>query len=124
MKKNTGIAYPNTFSNKSIMIVADDEYVRQSLIGLVRVTRGELLGDPEFGSNLMLYLFETNTDALIDLLANDIYESVTRYLPQILISRNGITGQVIDDTVKIRVNYSYNNSNGVSTIYIDLQGGQ
>lgn len=123
MKKNTGISFPNTMARKSIVIVSDDEYVTQSLLGLANTTKGELLGDPEFGANIMLYLFETNTEALIDLLANDIYEAVTRYLPQIILSRGNITGSITDDTLSLRVNYSYNNSNGTSTIYINLQGG-
>lgn len=123
MKKNTGIGFPNTVSNKNIIIVSDEDYVSQSLVGLINTTKGELLGDPEFGSNILLYLFEINEEALIDLIANDIYESVMRYVPQIIISRNDITGSIYEDTLRLIVRYSYNNSNGTSTIYINLQGG-
>lgn len=125
MKKNAGISYPITIkdNSRSISIVTDDEYIRQSLLGVSYTTKGELLGDPEFGSNFLLFLFETNIEALIDILANEIIEMVSRYLPQITLNKNGITGESIGDTLRLRVSYSYIGGSSTSVMYIDLQGG-
>jgi len=76
----------------------------QNLKMLLYSNKGELFGDPYFGSNLKRYLYDQNDSILRDILIDDIYTAIVTFMPQLRVERNGIT--IVNDGAKIIVNIS------------------
>lgn len=53
--------------------------IQQSLRLIITTTKGELLGDPNFGSNLSKFIYETNYDVQWALIEDDLKEAISIY---------------------------------------------
>jgi hypothetical protein len=53
--------------------------------------RGELLGDPYFGMLIKQYMYEPNSYILRDIIADMVYTQLAIFIPQLKITRQGIT---------------------------------
>ena len=85
------IAFPDMFTRTVTNTVSDYDATLQNLKMLLWSEKGELFGDPYYGTGIKRYLFEQNDIVLQDLLLDDIYTAVALFMPQIRISRNDIT---------------------------------
>ena len=93
--------FPKMFGTNSTQVWAESEYnaaTAQNIKLTLASLRGELLGDPYFGMLLQKYMFEQNSYLVRDLIADMIYTQVAIFIPQLKVSRKGIT--VIPDTRK------------------------
>ena len=79
------------FRQRSTNVVKDMDATKQNLELLLHTRRGELFGDPYFGSKLIRYIFEQNDQILADIVADEIYADILMFLPQILVYRKDIT---------------------------------
>ena len=95
------ISFPEMFATDGTrtLVNKDHEATLSNLILSLLSTKGSLLGDPEFGSNLRRRLFEQDTPILQDLIIDDIYTTITTFLPQIVVKRSDI--QVSSDGVDV-----------------------
>lgn len=84
------IKFPNMFSRSSINLVEDKEATKQNLKYLLLSSKGELFGDPYFGTNIVKFYHDPNDLVLQDLLLDDIYTAIAMFMPQISITRNDI----------------------------------
>lgn len=87
MKKQCyGIKFP--FSEESDDLTFFDlnqtkeESIRSQLIHLILTPKGQRLRNPEFGTDLIKYVFETNDDITWENLKKEIREQVFKYVPQ------------------------------------------
>jgi len=84
------IAFPEMFT-RTVTNTVDDYYATlQNLKMLLWSEKGELYGDPYFGTGLKKYLYEQNDSVLKDILIDDIYTAVATFMPQLIINRNDI----------------------------------
>ena len=97
------IRFPKMFNSNKTAIVKDKEATEQNLKALLASFKKTLLGDPYFGSNLQKLLFEHNNIILQDLVADDIYSTITAYMPQIRVIRNNITVESTGSTVNVHI---------------------
>ena len=108
------VRFPKMFNSNKTAIVKDKEATEQNLKALLASFKKTLLGDPYFGSNLQKLLFEHNNIVLQDLVADDIYSTITAYMPQIRVIRNNITVESTGSTVNVHIraqnllDYSFN----------------
>ena len=84
------IKFPNMFGQRSTNIVEDLEATKQNLKLVLHTKRGELFGDPYFGSTLIKYMFEQNSQILADIVVDEIYSIILTFMPQILVQRKDI----------------------------------
>lgn len=84
------IAFPNIFSQTYVNMVEDYDASFQNLILLLQSNKGELFGDPYYGTNLKKFLFDQNDIILRDLVADDIYSAIKLFMPQISVDRSDI----------------------------------
>lgn len=96
------IKFPNIFNRTTINTVDDYYATLQNLKLLLYSGKGELFGDPYFGTNLKRYLYDQNDVILRDLLIDDIYTAIATFMPQIKINRNDIT--ISSEGAKIIIN--------------------
>ena len=97
------VRFPKMFNSNKTAIVKDKEATEQNLKALLASFKKTLLGDPYFGSNLQKLLFEHNNIILQDLVADDIYSTITAYMPQIRVIRNNITVESTGSTVNVHI---------------------
>ena len=83
-------AFPDRFSKTSVNMVEDYDASLQNLLLLLWSNKGELFGDPYYGTNLKRYLFDQNDVILRDLVADDIYTAIKLFMPQITVDRKDI----------------------------------
>lgn len=85
------IAFPYMFNRTTTNTVSGYYATLQNLEMLLASNKGELFGDPYYGSNLKKFLYDQNDSILQDLLIDDIYSCITTFMPQIKTERKYIT---------------------------------
>ena len=84
------IQFPNMFTRTTTNTVSDYDASLQNLKMLLWSEKGELFGDPEFGTGLKRYLYDQNDYVLADLIIDNIYTAIATFMPQIYVTRNDI----------------------------------
>lgn len=84
------IQFPEMFTRTVTNTVSDYDATLQNLKMLLWSEKGELFGDPYYGTSLKRYLYDQNDVVLIDILIDDIYTAITLFMPQIKVERSDI----------------------------------
>ena len=84
------IQFPEMFTRTVTNTVSDYDATLQNLKMLLWSEKGELFGDPYFGTGIKKYLYDQNDVILIDILIDDIYTAITLFMPQIRVDRKDI----------------------------------
>lgn len=94
------ISYPKMFVTKTKTgIVSDYDATLQNLKMLIFSEKGELFGDPYFGTGLKRFLYDQNDTVLKDLLIDELYIAIATFMPQIILKRSDITIEADGTTV-------------------------
>ena len=104
----TTYKFPQLTSRLSGKNVLSSSYmsINECLGILLRTAPGELLGDPDYGCNLITHLFRYNTLFLPELLREDILEAVAKYEPRISMRESNIDIWQDGKTVRISMTYT------------------
>lgn len=84
------IAFPKIFNRTTTNIVYDYDATLQNLKLLLWSEKGELFGDPYYGTGLKRYLFDQNDVVLQDILLDDLYTAIVLFMPQLKLDRKDI----------------------------------
>jgi|CXWL01.1.fsa_nt_gi phage baseplate assembly protein W len=122
----TGWSFPPTFSRRaaSVVMVSDEENVRQSLWVLFSTQLGERVMLPNYGTGLWPLVFGNLTTSLKTELANDVLNAVLYWEPRIDVDGITIepdpetTGRVLL-TVDYRIRQTNARNNLVYPFYLD-----
>lgn len=101
------IKFPDMLNNNKANIVDGIEATAQNLKYLLLSNKLTLLGDPYFGANLQKLLYENNNVVLRDLVVDEIYTTISTFMPQIRVLRKNIN--VDSDGNKITVDIKAQN---------------
>lgn len=113
-----GFSFPFREGTQSFPEVAtDNDAVRQSLIQLLGTVRGERQMRPDFGTDLIKRVFESNTPALADICRYEVQIAVTRYEPRVLLQKVDAVRDVDKGVLRLEIEY-------VNTVTQQLQGLQ
>lgn len=118
MISETTIKFPNITSLVSgkNQFSKDYESINECIGLLLRTSKGELLGDPQFGCNLMRYIYEPNDIILQDIAREDIVSAISKYEPRVTVTADDIEVYSENEKVYITINY-YINSTGTTSSY-------
>lgn len=107
MQLRNTISHPKCFDKNSgnTSISNDRISIEQCLRLLLTTSRGELLGDPYFGTNLMTFVNEPNDLVLRDEIIDDFVYSIKRYEKRISVSERDISIEIDRESVYININY-------------------
>ena len=94
------IRFPKMFTKTSTLTVENYYATLQNLKMLLFSDKGELFGDPYFGTNLKKFLYNQNDVILRDLLIDDIYTAILTFMPQVRVERKDITIKAEGNVVK------------------------
>lgn len=84
------IQFPEMFTRTVTNTVSDYDATLQNLKMLLWSEKGELFGDPYYGTGIKRYLYDQNDAVLVDILIDDIYTAISLFMPQIKVERNDI----------------------------------
>lgn len=118
MANYIGIKLPSMLQLSSSDVIttdSNDDYIGTNLKLLLLTAKGELFGDPSYGTHIKKYLFDINNSATQDLIKEEIISAVTLYMPMISIARTDVT--FIVDGTKLSINLGITKN---SNVYTDL----
>jgi len=105
-----GLNFPFKDSEKGFyldMTTTDAEEIRASLMFLLLTNKGECFMMPEFGSDLLKYVFEPNDSRTISDLKESINVTVGKFIPNIEINDIIIENSTLSDQlITIRIEYT------------------
>lgn len=90
------------------------EKVRSQLMHVVFTPKGQRLRNPEFGTDLIKYIFEQNDSTTWESVQNEVSESVKRWVPNTSInSIQVVKNEENEAEVFVKLNYSVSEGNAV-----------
>lgn len=131
MIKSINIKFPivdDTINNRFFqMSEITKEAVSSDLLLLLVTQKGERFYMPEYGTNLIKFIFEQNDSITLVDIENEIKETVSRYIPyvsvdKILMYKNtDESGNVIpDNQLILKIKFTYSENAYVSTGELEL----
>ena len=120
--KQTTFSFPqlvNRYTQK-IELSQGNKSINECLGILLRTRPGELLGDPNYGCNLINRVFMYNGVIIESLIKEDIALAVSKYEPRIIVNENDVT--IIRDynTVKIYILYTIKDTGELNEYNMEL----
>lgn len=102
------LSFPIMFKNTKTLVAEDRDATMNNLSLLLKSSKGELFGDPFFGTKLMELFYAQNNMALEDLVVDEIYTAIVQFMPQLILTRKDI--QITRDKIHLYVNINARNS--------------
>jgi len=110
---NAGGVFRSTYSTK--------DQIKSNLINLLLTLQGERVMNPEFGTNLPRLVFEQLDEQLYPIIQDEIFSSVSRFIPEITLLTINLTPDEDGNTLTIEIDYRLNISGQQDNIIIALQ---
>ena len=110
---NAGGVFRSTYSTK--------DQIKSNLINLLLTLRGERIENPEFGTNLPRLIFEQLDEQLYPVIQDEIFSSVSRFVPEVTLLNIVLTPDADGNTISIEIDYRLNISGQQDNIIIALQ---
>ena len=125
-KQYFGIKYPFLADNVTGFYVAANETVaekvRSQLMHIVFTPKGQRIRNPEFGTDLVKYIFEPSDQTTWEAVKNEVTESVKRWASNININNIQIVKNENDESeIYVRLDYSVSEGNKVTNDSIVVQ---
>lgn len=89
-----GITFPFKQSDKGFLLdltSTDNSAIKSDLMHLILTNKGERLYNPEFGTNLLKFIFQPNDELTLNGIRQEIKDTVTKYLPKLTIDDISVT---------------------------------
>lgn len=109
------ISFPNIFNKNNLSSMTNIshgyESIHNSLSAIFNVNKGELLGDPSYGTKIREKLFDLNTPTNMGEIKQMIILYIERFIPQIYVNSSMIKIYTDGDShYKITIRYKIKNS--------------
>lgn len=125
LSNNISIKFPFLESEKGYyldMTTTDSEDVKSSLMHLLLTNKGERFMMPEFGTDLLKYVFSPNINKTINDLKTDINVTVSKFIPNIQITDILIDESKLSNEL-ILITIEYTTSDGTYSVQDSISFG-
>lgn len=112
--------FPSMLGSVTSKLLQDKDAIRSNVLLLLQSERKTLFGDPYFGSRLKRMLFEQSTSLVVDLVVDELYTTLTTFIPQIFLTRNDIELTCDGKDIYATVKYIFRLDNTVDLYTINL----
>lgn len=111
-----GIKYPftnNEFQNFFLDVnETEQEKIRSQIMHVIFTPKGQRIREPEFGTDLIKFIFEPNEEVTWDGLKNEIIDAVQTYVDNVILNDIQVAKSEENDTaVYVRIDYSIKQGN-------------
>ena len=104
------INYPFRNSPKGFFLdltTTDNQAIKSDLMHLILTRKGQRLYNPNFGTNLLRFIFEPNDDLTFSQIKQEITDVVKKYLPNLQINEISVTESTESEYAAVlRIDYS------------------
>ena len=113
-----GIKFPFTHNDYTKFFVdanmTEKDKVRSQIMHVIFTPKGQRIRDPEFGTDLIKYIFSPSDNESWDGIKNEITTSVQKYIPNVIL-KNIRVAQSEDERAEIfvRMDYSIKEGNAI-----------
>lgn len=108
--KYINIDYPFKNSPKGFFLNlnADDQRaIKADLMHLLLTRKGQRLYNPDFGTDLLRYIFEPNDSLTLEAVTQEVKNSIRKYLPRLVVNNITVTPSEENEyAAVIRVDYT------------------
>jgi phage baseplate assembly protein W len=108
--KFINIVYPFKNSSKGFFLelsTTDSQAIKSDLMHLILTRKGQRLYNPDFGTNILKFIFEPNDDLTFTQIKQEITDVVKRYLPNLQINEISVTESTESEYAAVlRIDYS------------------
>ena len=120
VKQFYGIKYPFSEESERLTFFDMDETkidgVRSMLLHIILTPKGQRLRQPNFGTDLIKFIFEPNDATTWDMIKEEIRKQVALYLPNVIFDNINIKHNLDEaNSIYIEVDYSINNKGVITT---------
>jgi len=109
-KRFINIDFPFKDSPKGFFLNLNDNdqrAIKADLMHLLLTRKGQRLYNPNFGTDLLRYIFEPNHDLTLEAIKEEVTTSVKKYLPNLIIKSLSVTqSQDNEYAATIRMDYA------------------
>ena len=110
MAKYINIDFPFKDSPKGFFLNLNDNdqrAIKADLMHLLLTRKGQRLYNPNFGTDLLRYIFEPNHDLTLEAIKEEVTISVKKYLPNLIVKSLSVTQSVDNEyAATIRMDYA------------------
>ena len=96
------------------------EAIDNSISNIIFTTKGEKVGDPEFGTNVKRLLFRPIDSITEHLIKSDIMDNIERYEPRVEVDHISIVGDEDFNYYKVQVLYTIIRTPDVQNKYVTV----
>ena len=121
MNQNT-FSFPqiiNRISGK-IELSSNTQSINECLGILLRTTPGEMLGDPNWGCNLMSRIFQYQGIIVGGLIKEDIIDAISKYEPRITVTTNDIVIEENINVLNIYIQYEIKETGEINSYNMNI----
>lgn len=111
-----GIRYPFTnkdFQNFFLDVNSNEkDYIRSQIMHVIFTPKGQRIREPEFGTDLIRYIFEPDDETTWESVKNEISDAVTRYVNNVVLNDIKIAkSDDNSDAIYVRIDYGIKKGN-------------
>lgn len=120
--KQTTFSFPQIINrtSKKIEMSSNTQSINECLGILLRTIPGEMLGDPDWGCNLIERIFMFNGVVVKPLIVEDILNAIEAYEPRITVYESDIDIVQTDRSVQIYLNYTIKETGEVNEFNMEV----
>ena len=113
LQKNIAIGVSLPFNGPGVFnsTYTTKDQIKSNLVNLLLTDIGERVMNPTFGCNLKRFIFEGITEDNIELLTNNLVESIYLFVPEITITNIQVVPNTDYNTIALYIDYILNISN-------------
>jgi phage baseplate assembly protein W len=116
------INYPFKNSPKGFFLdltTTDNQAIKADLMHLILTRKGQRLYNPDFGTNLLQFIFEPNDNLTFSSIKQEITDVVKKYLPNLQINEISVTESTESEYAAVlRIDYSITDDVFTTTDFI------
>jgi uncharacterized protein len=119
----TGWAFPPQFYNngKDVLLVSDEDDIKESLEILISTALGERLNYSDFGCDMKQFMFEAVNRALVTEVQQVIADAIYNYESRITVEEIEVTESDEDDeTLQVTVTYEISDTGSTDSVEYTL----
>jgi phage baseplate assembly protein W len=108
LQKNIAIGVSLPFNGPGVFnsTYTTKDQIKSNLINLLLTSTGERVMNPEFGCDLKKFLFEGITESNINALKISIEDSISIYIPEIIVKKIAVDSNIDYNSIDLTVEYS------------------
>lgn len=126
MAVDSTISFPKIFNRitKRGTVSTGIDSINECLRCLLLTSKGELIGDPDYGTDIVKCVYDHNDSIMNDILKNDIVNAVSKYMSNIIIvNYEYITITNSENNVDINIKYYINKTDSIGVYKLVMLEG-